>query len=164
MFNAVPTLSVAMALELTAHLVYSLTEVAANVARKATARSRNGLPGSFNDIRKSVDHGTAPHALVEALGDLSWYKKVREMRTEWAHYSAPFVTAREPEAEFRVYAQRRLSEQEHLGEHAVFTFSQYVDAIRGAVHATEGLAHYTIVEHVLPQLDRAAMRTLPDAN
>jgi hypothetical protein len=80
MFNAAPTLRLAMALELTAHIVYSLTEVAANVACKATAKRGDGLPASFNAIRKAVDKGAAPVALVEALGDVSWYKKVREMR------------------------------------------------------------------------------------
>lgn len=159
LFNALPTLRLAMTLELTAHIVYSLTEVAANVARKVTARSRNGLPGSFNDIRKAVDAGSTSPALVEALGDLSWYKKVREMRTEWAHYSAPFVAAGRPQPEFRVYAQRPTSERKHLQEPALFTFDEYVGAVRGAVSATEGLAHFIIVEHILPKLDRNATRT-----
>jgi len=157
-YDAVPALRLAMMLELTAHLIYSLTEIAANVANKITATNGNALPSSFNGIRKAVDDGTVPDALVAAFGDLSWYKKVREMRTEWAHYSAPFVSVGGDQAAFRVYAQRRPNERTHLQEPAIFTFDEYIEGIGSAVHATEGLAHFLIVEHVLPYLDCSATR------
>lgn len=69
-YNAVPTLRLGMALEFTSQVVYSLTEVAANVANKASAKSRTGLPASFNQLRKLIDGGTAPSSLVDALGEL----------------------------------------------------------------------------------------------
>lgn len=152
-YDAVPLLRLGMALEFTSHIVYSLTEIAANVANKASKGQAHRLPSSFNALRKAVETGHAPDGVAEALGDLSWYKWVREMRTEWTHYSAPFVTP----TSFRVYTERS-PEERNLPEPAIFSFEQYVQAVRGAVQATEGLAHYVIVKNVLPQLDRSTER------
>lgn len=158
MYNAVPALRLGMALEFTSHVVYSLTEIAANVANKASAGSASALPASFNALQKLIDKGTAPSGLADALGDLSWYRKVREMRTEWAHYSAPFVAVGGASDQFRVYTERPRSEQKHLQEPALFTFDEYIQAVRGAAHTTEGLAHHVLVQHVLPTLDLTATR------
>ena len=147
-----------MTLEFIAHTVYALAEVAAQVSNKATARSAYALPTSFNALCKAVRTGKAPASLIEAVGDLSWYGIVHEMRTEWTHYSSPFVSAFSDPAQFRVYTERLANQRNHLAEPAIFTLDEFTTAVHGAIGATERLAGYIIVEHVLPALDRNVVR------
>jgi hypothetical protein len=158
LFDAVPEIRLMMALEFTSHAVYSLAEIAAQVANKVTARTRHSLPASFNDLCTSVRKEKVAPAVVEALGDLSWYGVVREMRTEWTHFSAPFVTTVSGPPRFRVYSERPSNQKHYLSEPALFTFDQYKEAINGAVRATERLAGYLITDQIVPALDRASVR------
>ncbi len=158
LFDAVPELRLRMALEFSSHTLYSLAEVAAQVANKVTAGSGHALPSGFNGLCKAVRTGKAPKPLAEALGDLGWYGVVREMRTEWTHYSAPFVSAFSDPPQFRVQSERPPNQKRLISEPALFTFDQYVEAVNGAVSATERLAGYLITEHLVPRLDQAETR------
>jgi hypothetical protein len=158
MLDAVPELRLRMALEFTSHTVYSLADIAAQMANKATARSRHALPAGFNGLCRAVKNREVSESLVESLGDLSWYGLVREMRTEWTHYSAPFVSAFHDPPEFRVHTERPANQRHYLRDPAIYTFDEYVQAVSGAVQATERLAHHIITQHIVPNLDRENLR------
>jgi hypothetical protein len=156
-----PEIRLAMAIEAGAHSLYALADIAAQVANKAT-RTKNGgfqIPAHFNDICKAVKKGSAPADLVEALGDLSWYGRVRELRTEWAHYSAIFIGALD-DRRFRVYAERRPEEQVHFRtEPVLVAFDQFVGWLHGAVRTTSHLAGHLLERFVLPSLNLDEART-----
>jgi hypothetical protein len=85
--DQVPSVRLANACESVSHLVYSLSEIAARFANNVDQK----FPASFNALRKKVRDGKFDQKRVDTLGDLQWYERVREIRTEWAHYSSPFV-------------------------------------------------------------------------
>ncbi len=152
-----PEIRLAMAIEAGANSLYALAEIAAQVANKAT-RTRNGgfqIPASFNGICKAIKKDHAPAELVEALGDLSWYGRVHELRTEWAHYSAVFIGLYE--RNFTVYAERGREDRVHFpadgGQPVQVDIDQFVSWLQGAVRTTSNLAGHILERFVLPSLD-----------
>ena len=111
-FDAFPRLRLAAACEALAECVYSMAEVAASVAHHASNRV---LPNSFNDICKKVAAKKLDPALATQLPDLSWYARVREIRTEWCHHSGVFVAGvgADPILCIRAY-RRKHSDQVYL--------------------------------------------------
>jgi len=85
--DRIPEIRLANACEATAHCLYSIAEIASNFANKA---SRGELPSSFNQLRKRCE-AVPSLAVALALGDLQWYRKVRELRTEWTHFSSVYI-------------------------------------------------------------------------
>ena len=146
--DAAPTVRLANACEAIANCLYSVAEIAANFANRA---SKGALPTSFNAIRKKcADFPTSE--LSAALGDLQWYRKVRELRTEWAHYSSIFIAEnKQGEVMLCVRAYRRESDmQEFAGPNFSCTIDQFIEWVRNAIVTLDDFAGFVLKMFVLP--------------
>ena len=85
-----------------------MAEIAAAFANKA---SNGMIPSSFNKVCKKHAKGEFDDELMKQLSDLSWYSRVRELRTEWCHHSTIFVGGPDEDPILCVRSARRLSDQ-----------------------------------------------------
>lgn len=159
-----PTSRLANACEATANCLYSIAEIASNFANKA---SKGSLPSSFNKLGKMCEADPALKVAV-ALGDLQWYRKVRELRTEWAHYSSIFIADdTSGTTKLCVSAYRRPSDRI---EFQVPNFSCAVDEFVGwvgsALATLDSFAGYLLNTFVVPTLplDRTFITPVYDKN
>lgn len=162
--DSVPTIRLANACEATANCLYSVAEIAANFANKA---SKGGIPTSFNALRKKCEKD-ADSEISNALGDLQWFRKVRELRTEWTHYSSIFIAVRDNhEILLCVRSYRRLSDkQEFTTPNFSCTVDEFVGWVRAALVTLDRFAGYLLDRHVLPALplDQTFVAAVYDKN
>ncbi len=142
-----PAIRLGAVCESAANGLYSLAEIAASFANYVT---KGNLPRSFNKIRKKIDGGAVPTELAAAIGDLQWYKKVREIRTECTHYSTLFIVEGPDGPSLVVSSHRRISDREEFKERAVCTVDQLIAWIENAITALDGFAVYLLQHHVAP--------------
>jgi len=137
----------ANACEATANGLYSMAEVAANFANKVSGGS---LPTSFNALRKKCA-GTSGSEVALALGDLQWYRKVRELRTEWAHYSSIFMAEDEAGGTILcVRAYRRPSDKvEFKAEKFSCTIDDFIGWVRNALATLDRFAGFLLKRYVV---------------
>jgi hypothetical protein len=145
----IPTIRLANALEATANGLYSMAEIASNFANEA---SKGALPSSFNKLRKRCE---ADPSLRSALGDLQWYRKIRELRTEWAHYSSVFI-ADDPSGTTtnlvaRAY-RRRSDRTEFQGPTFSCTVGQFVGWVESALATLDSFAGYLLDTFIVPTM------------
>ncbi len=153
-FDAAHAVRLSNACEATSNLVYSMAEVAAKFANKVTARTA-ALRASFHDIVKSIEKGKAPKGLAEALANVEWYSRVRELRTEWAHYSTPFVGDEEGRALLVVRGYRSPDDKHFVKTNTTVFVDDFLNWCRSASEALDGFAEWLLVNHVVPGLDLA---------
>jgi hypothetical protein len=158
MSDEVPRLRLVNACESTTNTLYSLAEIAANFANKASA---GDLPSSFNALLKKVRAGAVEPALQEALGDLQWYERVRELRTEWAHYSSAFIGERDGEPLLVVRCYRRPSDREHFEAVLHCSIQDVIEWTKNAIATIDNFSGYLLKKFVIPGFDLDA--TLPAA-
>jgi hypothetical protein len=152
----------ANACEATAHCLYSIAEIASNFANKA---SRGRLPSSFNQLRKKCESNPSLEVAV-ALGDLQWYRKVRELRTEWTHYSSVYIVD-DPDGPISlcVRSYRRPNDQiEFQGSSFSCTLDEFVVWVNGALTTLDSFAGYLLKTFVVPAipLDRTFLTAAYD--
>ena len=135
---------------MTANCLYSVAEIAANFANKT---SKGLVPSSFNTLRKKCDKDPTSK-IAETLGDLQWFRKTRELRTEWTHYSSVFVASGEnKEVILCVRGYRRASDkQEFVEPNFSCTVDQFVGWVCAALVTLDRFAGYILERHVLPNL------------
>jgi hypothetical protein len=123
------------------------------------------LPSKCNALLKRVEAGEAPSRLYLALRDLKWYAKVREIRTEWAHFSTPFVGEVNGDAILLIRGHRRPSDKKHLEPNSQI---RVLDLLAWSSAALETLDRFSdwllndIVVHTLP-MDRTIHDVVPTA-
>ena len=160
--DQVPTVRLANACESVTHLVYSMSEIAARFANKVDQK----FPASFNALRKKARQGKFDEKLVKALGDLQWYEKVREIRTEWAHYSSPFIgiDGKEPSIVLRSF--RSKDDRVQFATRVDFNVPQLCQWSESAFRTIDGLADYLFRNHLLHSFDyqRVIGQPVRDAN
>ncbi len=146
-----PTIRLANAFEATANGLHATAEVAANFGNKASKRI---LPSSFNALRKRCED--EPNAeLAISLGDLQWYRKIREIRTEWAHYSSTFIAEnKQGERIACVKAFRRPSDEIEFPQTDLhFTSEEFTSWTRSALNTLDSFAGYLLRAFVLRLFD-----------
>lgn len=152
--DPIPALRLANACEASASALYSLAEVAARFAATATRRTAQPLPGNFNTLlKRRVECAEADNELRTALGDVTWYRRVRELRTEWTHHSSVFIGGGEQgEPVFVVKGFRDAEDRKVLGERTVCTVAELCTWIREAVRTTDRFAGYLVTKFIAPKL------------
>jgi hypothetical protein len=117
--DQVPRLNIELACEAAVNGLYAMGEIAAQFGNKA---SGGIYPATFNNLRKKIERDATFVDLGSAIGDLQWYRKVREIRTEWTHYSSIFIGAdakNEPlivvESKRRDNDKQEFKDRVHLG-------------------------------------------------
>jgi hypothetical protein len=150
--DEIPRIRLISACEATANCLYGLAEISAQFGNKA---SRGVLPSSFNAIRKRVQAGTLDQTLSAKLGDLQWYLKVRELRTEWVHFSTIFVAEKDDEPLLIARTNRRKSDREQFADPkgAQFAVGDLIDWTRKAILTIDAFGDFLLEEYVLPNFD-----------
>jgi len=151
-----PEFRLIMACEGATNSLYALAEVSAQFASIASGKT---LSASFNQIRKKARSGKLDPALIEALGDLQWYERVREARTEWAHYSAAFMVYPDDEPAVMVYPFRSHGDRQHLPSQTSLRVSEVASWVGKAIESIDGFAGYLLTTHVVPRFDLDAAVT-----
>jgi len=144
----VPTVRLANACEATANGLYSLAEVAANFANKA---SKGLLPSSFNAIRRKCEDDPSLEIAL-ALGDLQWFRKVRELRTEWVHHSSVFIAGGHGEEPILcVRAYRRPSDRVEFKESDFkCSVGDLIGWVKSAQSTLDAFAAHLLAKYVVP--------------
>jgi hypothetical protein len=148
--DRVPSVRLANACEAMANSLYGMAEIAAFFGNRASGT----LPSSFNDLRKKARAGELDPELITSLGDLQWYAKVRELRTEWSHYSSVFVGEEgDREPVLLVRALRRPVDKEQFPKPTHFRVSEIVAWTESAIRTIDGFADYLLLRYVCPKFD-----------
>jgi hypothetical protein len=145
-----PTIRLANACEATANCLYAAAEISANFANKA---SRGVIPSSFNSLRKKCEKDTASELAI-SLGDLQWFRKIRELRTEWTHYSSIFIASgSDGEAMLCVRAYRRISDRvEFTTPNFSCSIVEFCQWVRAALITLDKFSGYLLNKYVIPSL------------
>ena len=155
-----PATRLGIACEAAANCLYAMADVAALFSNRV---SDGQFPSSFNKLVQRLEKGQdGLQDLGEAIADLQWYRKIREIRTEWTHYSSPFIGGRAAEAPFiMVRSYRRKSDLVEFSEDRVCTVGELISWLASALRCLDNFAEHLAVEHVIPKLDLKAEVVVP---
>jgi hypothetical protein len=158
--DPVPQIRLSSACEAAVNCLYGMAEIAAQFSNRA---SKGLLPSSFNSLRKKAEHGDYnQYGMAEWLSDFGWYKKVRELRTEWVHFSTVFIGEyKEGDLMAVVRCHRRASDREEFRQQIEVRILDLIEWIRRAIALVDNLGNYLLVRHILPSLDLKAKITGP---
>jgi hypothetical protein len=157
--DPVPRIRLSSACEAAANCLYGMAEIAAQFGNKV---SRGLLPASFNSIRKKAENGEFNGiGFSEWLSDFGWYKKVREIRTEWAHYSTVFIGEENGNPIIMVRCLRRQNDRQEFNQNIRVHIPELIDWINQAISVVDNLGNYLLVHHIVPKLDPTAKLVIP---
>jgi len=151
-YDRIPGLRLANACEATANGLYSLSDIAASFANKVT---HGDVPSSFNKIRDKAEK-FPDWEMASTLGDLQWYKKVREIRTELTHHSSliihPSSFVGDPTIGIRSF--RRPGDRKEFKEYYTsVALREFISWVKNAVETTDLMAEYLAEKYVIPAFD-----------
>jgi hypothetical protein len=122
-----------LAVEAIPQTVYTMCEVAACFLWSLDDR----FDKSFHRIADKVEEDIVPHkSLGEAIGDLRWYFRSREIRTEWTHHAPAFVGSDANGPIIVVSDHRRMRDQKNVTGPAQLTIAEFPERPR---HHAPGL-------------------------
>jgi hypothetical protein len=159
LIDPIPGIRLSSACEAAVNCLYGMAEIAAQFANKVSAGM---LPASFNAIRKKVEcGGFSETGLTQWVNDFEWYRKVREIRTEWAHHSTISIVEIDRAPLVVVRCLRRPTDRQEFRQEIHIRIPELTDWITRAISAVDGLGNYLLVEHIIPKLDPSANLVLP---
>lgn len=159
LIDPIPRIRLSSTCEAAANCLYGMAEIAAQFGNKV---SGGLLPGNFNSLRKKVEKGElSDTGLSDWVSNFSWYKKVREIRTEWAHFSTIFIGEENGEPIIMVRCHRRMSDREEFRENIEIKIPELIDWINQAIYVVDGLGNYLLAHHIIPKLDITQKLTIP---
>lgn len=145
--DRIPEVRLASTCEAAANCLYSMAELSAQFGNKV---SNGHFRASFNALRKDLESGRYSDDLVDRLGDLQWYRKVREIRTEWVHHSTIFIGEWENEPVMVVRSYRRPSDQQEFSSKIQVTVPELISWIQNAVRTIDAYGDYLLEKHIVP--------------
>lgn len=145
--NSIPRIRLASTCEAAANCLYSMAELSAQFGNKA---SKGIYPSSFNQFRKKLENGDYGNELVSQIGELQWYKKVREIRTEWVHHSTIFIGEKDGEPIMVIRAYRRTSDKEEFTSEIQVTIPELIDWMKKAISTIDSFSDYLLTNYVIP--------------
>lgn len=148
--NKIPSIRLASTCEAITNCLYSMAELAAQFGNKA---SKGEIPASFNALRKKLEKKLIDQSLIDKLVDLSWYKKVRELRTEWVHYSSIFIGQHQNEVIMVVKCYRRESDREEFNEKIEVSINEIIEWIKNAISTIDVFSDYLFEKYVIKDFD-----------
>lgn len=154
--DALPGRRLASACEGLSNAVYAMHEIVARFANRASAAARAypEIPRSFNDVCKRFRDGTLDASLIAGLNSLDSYERVRELRTEWTHYSTIFIAEDAGGPLLVARSERRSGDRIHFPEDK--TLFHVVDLQTWANRAVEVADDFCLEcykRYVLPSID-----------
>lgn len=153
-----PTIRLAIACEAMANTLYSCADIAANFANKV---SDGLLPATFNRLRGQIEKGNFTE-VASHLGDLQWYRKVRELRTELAHFSSIFIAGafdQPPILCFRAY--RDPNDKREFPRKVQCSVGELLAWTSNAIKTLDAFAAYLIASFVIPKFELDMTIKLP---
>jgi hypothetical protein len=156
-----PTLRLSSACEAAANCLYGMAEIASQFANKA---SQGVIPSSFNQIRKKLERKESELDVLAAwIGNLDWYKRVRELRTEWVHFSTVFLGEEKSTKQpcLHIRCLRRPSDREMFPKEITVTIDELLGWIDSAITTIDNIGNYVLAQYVLPRLDVDAKVIVP---
>lgn len=149
--DQVPRIRLSSACEASTNCLYGMAEIAAQFGNKISG----GLfPASFNGFRKKVEKGEYSHLSIGGwVNDLGWYRKVREIRTEWAHHSSVFIGEADGEPIMAVTCHRRPSDREEFRQTIQVTFPELSNWIQRAIETVDNYGNLLLEQFILPKYD-----------
>ena len=157
--DPIPRIRLSSACEAAANCLYGMAEIAAQFGNKA---SGGLLPANFNSLRKKAERGEFQNiGLSQWVSDFGWYKKVREIRTEWAHFSTVFIGEENGEPIVMVRCHRRPSDREEFRQDIQVRIPELIDWINRAISVVDGLGNYLLAHHIIAKLDPTAKLVTP---
>lgn len=151
-YDMTPTVRLSNSIEAIANSLYSLCEIAALFANKASGK----IPSKFNAIRKSIRAGKLDAETAAVLSDLQWYEKIREIRTEWTHFSSIFIghdKEQSPSIVIRNY--RHNVDKEHFKDRSFCSVIEFDQWVRNAILVTDKFAQFLLDKYLLSFFDRS---------
>jgi len=145
--DQIPRIRLASMCEAAANSLYSMAELSAKFGNRA---SKSYFPEKFNQIRKKVEKGDYGNDLSLQIGDLQWYKKIHEIRTEWVHHSTIFIGERDGEPIMVIRAYRRPSDKEEFSSEIQVTIPELIDWIKQAIRTIDAFGDYLLLNYVIP--------------
>lgn len=157
--NPIFRLRLASACESAAHCLYAMAEIAAQFANKAT---KGEFPSSFHQIIKKLETGWNPKSIKSVLSENHWYKKIREMRTEWTHFSTIFIGGDGNDYIIVLKSNRRTSDRvEFIGNYVQIVLNDFLLWLKNAVAVLDSFADYLAVNYLLPNFPPEKEITIP---
>lgn len=158
--DPIPKIRLSSACEASVNCLYGMAEIAAQFGNKV---SKGYLPASFNALRKNAERGNfANSGLSEWVSDFSWYKKVRELRTEWAHFSTIFIgEEKNGDPVLVVRCHRRPSDREEFRHQIDVQIPDLIGWINRAIAVIDNFGNYLLEKHIISKLDLTAKVTAP---
>jgi len=147
--DATPTFRLGNAIVATAGLIYGMGEITATLANRLDP----AYPTHFNDLRKNVGSGKLAGLGADALGDMSWYARIRELRTEWVHYSCIAVAGDDADPVVIARGFRRNSDKVHFEQQACCKVSQFTEWCQSAGASFDRFVSYLAEYIIYPALD-----------
>lgn len=158
LINPAFRLRLASACESAANCLYAMAEIAAQFANKAT---KGEFPSSFNQIIKKLDTDWNPHDIQNVLAEHHWYKKIREMRTEWTHYSSIFIGGESNDI-IVLNSYRRSSDRvEFVGKSSQIQLKDFLVWMNNAVVTIDYFADFLATNYLLPSFPAEEVITIP---
>lgn len=161
--KSIPRIRLASACEAATNCLYSMAELSAQFGNKA---SKGIYPTSFNQFRKKLENGDYGSDLVSQIGELQWYKKVREIRTEWVHHSTIFIGKRDDKPIMVLRAHRRPSDREEFTSEIQATIPELIDWMQRAISTIDSFGDYLLLNYIIPSfpLDKEIVLPKYDEN
>lgn len=157
--DRIPEIWMASICESIVNTVYSMSEVAARFGNKAS----NGiLPSSFNKLRKKCSSGNLDVQLIGILQDLDSYERIREVRTELAHFSSVFMVEDEnllPELVIRGF--RNKEDKIHFTDKTKITMADLKLWAMNTNKMLEDFGEYVLEKYLIEKFDLNSIITIP---
>ena len=153
LIDPIPNLRLSSCCEAVSNCLYSMAAIAAHFGNKIS--TNNILPKSFNKLIKKYEKGELKDlGLEKCFSDLQWYQKVRELRTEWTHYSTIFIgkdNNNEPLLVVRSF-RKASDKKEFVGKINIY-ISDLVGWINKAISTIDNYGNFLLEKYILPSLE-----------
>lgn len=157
--DEIPRIRLGNACEAATNTLYGMADIAALLGNRVPGGQ---LPSSFNQLRKRIRKQYVDRELIYTLGDLQWYERVREARTEWAHSSTALIgNDHDDEPVVVIQSWRRISNKEHFAHRVSFRVAEISHWIQNAIMTVDAFGGYLLQHHVLTKFDPDADTTTP---
>lgn len=152
-------LRLSSACESSAHCLYAMSEIAAQFANKAT---QGEFPSSFNKIVKKLNSSWNPHKIQDILKENQWYKRIREMRTEWTHYSTIFIGGEAGNHIIVLKGHRRVSDKVEFKQcNMQIPIADFLSWMQKAISVLDNFSGYLSEKYLLNLFDPNEIITVP---
>lgn len=138
--------------EALANAVYGMAAIAGQIGNKQSGT----LPSSFRVFCNKLNEGKYDHLnCKEWLNDTSWYLTIRDIRSEWVHYSSIFIGSDKNDEPILVIKPYRGTDDVSKGkaQQKEISIKDFKEAIQKSIHTIDNFLDFIVVTYLIPKLD-----------